>query len=511
MTPMAPTAPIAPRRRRIDPAKLRLWAVLVPLHVGAFLTLYFGTLHFLESAYADAGAEAARQRLDQAVREMPFFAPASSQRANPHIFGHLLVAHSPIGLRLYGRGGDPIGSRNLSADPDDVARVREFLATSRTGSRVWIEHEGDRDLVRGVHRVVADASCTPCHVAGETLGAAAMRIDYTEPLGTLRGDLRLRVGALFGTWILLVGAVTFAVQRSARRSAARIEAELAAAASGRSSGSVETAPLVLDAVTAKVYDGLRRYLEKQRHHEAEVASRLERVDQLASLGQLAAGLAHEIKNPLAGIQGALEVLRDETGEAQVRGLYEEMLGELRRVHQILEQLLDSARPAPLRLATTDIERLLEDTAALLKPALKRRRIELAIEVPAGLPPARLDAAKMRQVLVNLIQNAAEAVSEGGHVTVRASPFPDDAGVILAVVDDGPGIAADVRERLFQPFFTTKFTGTGLGLAITRSLVEQHRGRIEVDSEPGRGSTFYVVLPEQPAAAAGAVGAANGAG
>jgi signal transduction histidine kinase len=104
------------------------------------------------------------------------------------------------------------------------------------------------------------------------------------------------------------------------------------------------------------------------------------------------------------------------------------------------------------------------------------------------------------VLVNLIQNAAEAMKNGGHVAVRASRFPDGGGVILAVADDGPGIPDADHERIFQPFFTTKFTGTGLGLAITRSLVEQHGGRIDLDSEPGRGTTFFVVLPDRDAAA-----------
>ncbi|HLF55856.1 MAG TPA: ATP-binding protein [Thermoanaerobaculia bacterium] len=493
--------------RRIDPAKVRLWAVLVPLHIGAFLVLYFGTLGFLQHAYADAGAEAARQRLDQAVREMPFFAPAASERANPHIFGHLLIAHAPIGLRIYGRTGEPIGARNVSADPDDAARVKEFLVASSRPSEVWVERREGRELVRGLHRMVADQGCTPCHAAGETLGAAAMRIDYTEPLAELRGDLRLRVGALLGTWIVLVGAVSMAVQRSARRSAARLEAELTAAATGRPAGAGRHGPLMLDPVTAEVYDGLRRYLAKQRHREAEVASQLERVDQLASLGQLAAGLAHEIKNPLAGIQGALEVLRDDTPESPVRSIYEEMLAELKRVHQILEQLLTSARPAPVRLAATDVGRLLEDIAGLLRPALRRRQVELRVEVPAGLPAAQLDAAKMRQVLVNLIQNAGEAVDPGGHVVARAGRFPAGGGLILTVEDDGPGIPADARERIFQPFYTTKFSGTGLGLAITRSLIEQHGGRIEVDSEPGRGTTFYVVLPER--AAPGAIEAPAG--
>ena len=111
----------------------------------------------------------------------------------------------------------------------------------------------------------------------------------------------------------------------------------------------------------------------------------------------------------------------------------------------------------------------------------------------------IDPGKLRQVLVNLIQNAAEAMPEtGGHVTVRATAFPAAGSVVVAVEDDGPGIGADHLARLFEPFFTTKFSGTGLGLAISKSIVEQHGGRIEVSSEPGRGTTFLLVLPEERA-------------
>jgi two-component system, sporulation sensor kinase E len=175
-----------------------------------------------------------------------------------------------------------------------------------------------------------------------------------------------------------------------------------------------------------------------------------------------------------------------------------MLDELKRVNGILQQLLESGRPAPLRTVPTDLGKLLADTAELMGPSLRRHRVELKIEIAEGLPEARLDAAKIRQVLVNLIQNAAEAMKSGGHVSVRASRFPEGGGVVIAVVDDGPGMTESVRERIFQPFFTTKFTGTGLGLAITRSLVEQHGGRIDVDSELGRGTTFFVMLPDRDA-------------
>jgi signal transduction histidine kinase len=140
----------------------------------------------------------------------------------------------------------------------------------------------------------------------------------------------------------------------------------------------------------------------------------------------------------------------------------------------------------------------------MAPSLRRQRVDLRTETAGGLPEVQVDPAKLRQVLVNLVQNAAEAMAEsGGQVVVRATHFPLERAVVVAVEDDGPGIPAENLQSLFEPFFTTKFTGTGLGLSISKSLVEQHGGRIEVSSEPGRGTTFLIFLPEKEVAPAAA--------
>jgi len=479
---------------RLDPARQRFWGVVLPIHLAAFATLYFGTSRLLEYTYSHAGAAAAQHQLAQAVSEMPYMMPATPAGRSPHLFTHLLAAHRPIGLRLFGPSGALIGPHNTHPDADEVERVMRVLMTAGHDSDTWVEEQNGRQWVRGAMRLTAGLGCMPCHKAGATLGAATMRIDSTEDLADIRGKLRPQVGLLLALWILVVAVVAFVVQRTVRRSLRGLEADLAAAAAGRGeSGAVHEAPL--DPAAAELYKRLRAFLLRQREREAEVASRLAHVDQLASLGQLAAGLAHEIKNPLAGIQGALEVLKDENKDESMAVLYDDMLAELRRVNGILQRLLESGRAAPVRLARTDVAKLVTETVALLGPSLRRRNVDLTADIAAGLPELPLDAAKIRQVLLNLVQNAGEAMAEnGGHVKLRASAMPDGLGAILAVEDDGPGIPREDLDRLFEPFFTTKFTGTGLGLAISKAVVEQHGGRIEVDSEPGRGTTFFVFLP-----------------
>ena len=474
--------------------------MLVPIHLGAFAALYFGTFALLERAYTQAASTAARFQLDEAVRGMPLDSEAGADGRSPHVFSRTLAANQPIGLRLYRDDGTPLGSTNLSPDRAEQRRVRRFLADAAAHNETWIETDAQsRQWMHGLVRLEAGVSCTPCHAANVTLGAAAMRIDFTEPLAEIRSIMGWRIGWLLAAWVTLIAGVTIIVQRTVRRSAARLGEELKAAESGR--GALDAAPsqLPLDPVTAEVHRALRELLTRQRQREADVSVRLARVDQLASLGQLAAGLAHEIKNPLAGIQGALEVLRDESGDGETVRIYEEMLAELRRVNVIIHRLLESGRPAPLRLALTDLGNLLDETSELLRSSLRRQRVELVTEAAAGLPALQLDPAKIRQVLVNLIQNAAEAMPEpGGRITVRASGFPAEAAVVVAVEDNGAGIAPGELARVFEPFFTTKFTGTGLGLAISKSLIEQHGGRIEVTSELGRGSSFLLILPARSA-------------
>jgi signal transduction histidine kinase len=484
--------------RAVDATRFRTWAVLVPLHLLAFLALYVGTSKLLEKAYGEAGVEAARQRLEQVVREMPFFVPRGRGATNPHVFTHALAAHQDIDLELFGATGRPLGVGSVGPDTFSP-EIRQFLASGEA-QKVWLERWGPREIVHGRTRLIAGRSCASCHAEGTVLGAASMRIDYTAPLAAMRAHLRGNLALLLAVWVALLGLSATAVKLTVSRSAARLRADLDDAVAGTQRREVAR-PLVLDPVSAEVHQSLRDFLVRQHQREVELADRLAHVDQLAHLGELAAGLAHEIKNPLAGIQGALEVLRDDSrGDEEKVRLYEEMLSELRRVNTILQRLLESGRPAPLRLVRSDCAQLVRDTIDLLAAPLRRKQIALTAEVAPSLPALRLDPAKIRQVLVNLIQNAAEALDgRGGRITVRATGFPDGDGVVIAVGDDGPGIAPEVLDRVFQPFFTTKFTGTGLGLAISKSIIEQHGGRIEIDSAVEQGTTIYLFLPMQPVA------------
>ncbi|HEX7671295.1 MAG TPA: ATP-binding protein, partial [Polyangiaceae bacterium] len=229
----------------------------------------------------------------------------------------------------------------------------------------------------------------------------------------------------------------------------------------------------------------------------EAQGRLVRSERLASVGRLAAGLAHEVGNPIAAILGMQDLLLEGgLNEEEQRDFMTRMKKETERIHAILRDLLDFARPGRgLETAEAgNVETAIYDTATLLGPQQSMRDVDLAVDVHPDLPPVTLSREHLVQVLLNLLLNAADACQKGGHVAVRAFAAGD--GVRIAVEDDGPGVAADVRGTLFEPFVTTKEVGkgTGLGLAVCRGLVEGAGGSIALDADYPSGARFVVELP-----------------
>src|SRR5471030_673542 len=170
---MKPSTPGAWRRvaPSMDPARLRFWGIVLAIHAVAFAALYFGNYQLLEEAYSQAGAAAARRQIEQVVREMPSMMPGVPGQGNPHLFGHLLAMHQPIGLRLYSDSAALIWPHNIPPERDETERVRRLLADARRRDEIWIEEGKGQEWVRGVVRVDTGQDCLPCHQAGRTLGA----------------------------------------------------------------------------------------------------------------------------------------------------------------------------------------------------------------------------------------------------------------------------------------------------------------------------------------------------
>lgn len=235
----------------------------------------------------------------------------------------------------------------------------------------------------------------------------------------------------------------------------------------------------------------------------DVQSHILQSEKLAALGQLAAGIMHEINNPLATIAACVAAgegrLADVTGSGApaLREYLTVIDKEVERCTNIVNGLLDFSRPKGKTKAPSELNHLVDETLGLLRHHSRFKSIALTRELDAGLPPVIVNAEQIIQVLMALSINALDAMEGGGRLTVRTGLSRRRAGEVLVEVEDtGPGVSSSVQSKIFDPFFTTKAPGrgTGLGLSICYGIVEEHRGRIEVDSAPGRGATFRVYLP-----------------
>jgi two-component system sensor histidine kinase HydH len=247
--------------------------------------------------------------------------------------------------------------------------------------------------------------------------------------------------------------------------------------------------------------GVLRDLTEQH----EMQRRLIHQETLASLGQMAAGVAHEIRNPLGGIKMAVSLLAGlgdrsarSTGSSGSDGLAREMVETARsavlEIEAIVSSLLDYARDTELDRQPYDLERILAEVVQALGAEAASRGVRLSCEALPGLVVALLDGQKIRQVVTNVVRNGIEAAERrpGARVDVRC--VRHDGAITVDVTDNGAGMTAEERRQMFRPFFTTKPAGTGLGLAIVKKIVDLHGGEIHVESEPGRGTRVRIVLP-----------------
>ncbi|MDP6932766.1 MAG: ATP-binding protein [Myxococcota bacterium] len=222
----------------------------------------------------------------------------------------------------------------------------------------------------------------------------------------------------------------------------------------------------------------------------QMQTTLERERRLAMVGRLAAALAHEIRNPLASLSGAVQLMRDE----KPGPLQEIVLREVTRLNDLVEEFLDTARPLNVNIRTTDVEEVVHEVVgAFTKDPRYREEIEVEINV-GELSPVQLDRDRLHQVLWNLLLNAAQA-PEVGLISLAARADLEE--LVLSVSDDGPGIPVELRSRIFDPFYTTRSGGTGLGLAIVEQVVRAHGGSVHVTDSDAGGTTFLLNFPQQP--------------
>jgi len=392
---------------------------------------------------------------------------------------------------MAGRVVTPTGRIAFSTEPqelNDVVRQlpAELFAANRIlqGTRV----EKSEQFAVTMSPVQNHTACQRCHGPGATyIGAIILEKSMAPAEASIATNRNLLI--VYGVVIFaLVGIVLWLlIVRFISQPVGELLTQMRR---------VETGDLAARAISPRVdeigelergFNGMVESLDltKRALHAAH-EQQIQQASKLASVGELAAGLAHEIRNPLAGIAAAVEVLAEHRA-GQDREITQEIQVQVKRLNTTLSDLLNFARPREPEIAPCDLAGLVRQMLALVRADAHKHHIQVLEEIPADLPTINADAMQIQQAILNLLLNAIQAMPDGGTLTVRAAGGVDR--VRLTIQDTGGGIPAEIREKIFAPFFTTKHRGTGLGLAITRTILEKHHGTIAVDSEVGCGTMF----------------------
>jgi two-component system, NtrC family, sensor kinase len=243
---------------------------------------------------------------------------------------------------------------------------------------------------------------------------------------------------------------------------------------------------------------LQQLRESRKEIETMHRTQMSRAEHLATLGELATGLAHEIRNPLAGIAGVIEIIgRDLPPTSPAREMVKDVRVEINQINRILTDLLETARPHPPQIMRSNLNTTVEHAVMLARQQVLSQPIRIELEQAPDLADVEHDSDQIHQVVLNLLLNAVQSIDGTGTVKVVIGSRHDCASITVS--DTGRGIPEQQLAQIFRPFYTTRGNGTGLGLSLVRRIVEEHHGRITVTSEVGKGSAFEVLLPFTAAA------------
>jgi len=406
--------------------------------------------------------------------------------------------HGITGVRIF----NPEGLVLSSADPQEIGShvdVRDFsLFNEKISEGVFQGQKGEQVLAM-VRPIVSDERCFRCHGSERrVIGVLNMNFSLAEMYLQLRETSQLFLISTLIILAFLAAGISVVMIRFLRRPLEKITRCMSQVEAGDLT--VRMQPVqddeigqLMNGFNAMVGNLSRAQNELENYHYQQMA----RVDRLASVGEMAAGLAHEIKNPLAGISGAISVLSDDYPEGdQRREIMLQIQNQIGRLDKTVNDLLYFGKPGQPEFAFADINDLLKQTLLFVAQHPESKNIGRVDEMTRDLPAVWIDLKQIQQVVLNIALNAVQSMTEGGMLTVVTEQIERDmkSWVRIRITDTGPGIAPEVRAKIFTPFYTTKTQGTGLGLPICRQLMENNGGSLEVESEVGKGTVFSLLLP-----------------
>jgi signal transduction histidine kinase len=402
------------------------------------------------------------------------------------------------GVRIF----HPDGRVLKSSEPNEIGRRVDphGLATFLQGQKHSVFRGPSGDEVMGVVKpIYSERRCTPCHGAGRRV-IGVLNLDLS--LADMEAQL-LQTSQLFGLTmltivLLLTGGISLIFNRFVRQPLQTMTTKMAQVEEGDLT--VRLDPQSNDEVGSLMVS-FNSMVDRLRQANEDLQSchyqQMERVDRLASVGEMSAGIAHEIKNPLTAISGAVTVLADDFAEDDPRReVVSQVLEQIARLDKAATDLLFFGRPGKPSFDYVDTNELLNKTMFFVSQHPEARNVHQVKEFTRNLPPVWVDEKQLQQVFFNIIINAIQAMQNGGTLLLQTDLVEEQGKDVVKVLigDSGPGIKPEDMEAVFTPFFTTKTQGTGLGLAICQQLMEQQGGALKISSRLGEGTRVVINLP-----------------
>jgi signal transduction histidine kinase len=408
--------------------------------------------------------------------------------------------HKLLGVRIF----HPHGIVMKSSNPAEVGKPVDegdygLFINNRSDGIYPLPGPGQGEVLKMIKPIYNQEQCHICHGSkSRIIGLLDVNYSLAETRKRMVEGTKLFIVSTAAIIAFLSVAVSLVLLKFVRKPLNRIVRNMARVEEGdlsvrmQTEGTDEIGRLIVsfNSMVGKL-DTAKRELE-QFHFQ-----QMERADRLASVGEMAAGIAHEIKNPLTGIAAAITILRDDFPPADPRiEIVNEVLEQIKRLDKTVNDLLFFGKPTPPEPTLTDLNAILKKTLMFASQHRGGKNITKQLELQEDLPPVYVDPKQIQQVFLNLILNAVQAMQDQGVLTITSTLLERKGTpwVRVGIADTGPGIPQPILEKIFTPFFTTKAQGTGLGLAICHKLVIQHHGTISVTSHDGKGTIFTIELP-----------------
>ncbi|MBI5846712.1 MAG: HAMP domain-containing protein [Nitrospirae bacterium] len=409
-----------------------------------------------------------------------------------------LAAEDVRAVRVFSDSGNILSSTvpGEVGQKVDEQHVRAFRA--RKGNSIIVHKSHDVKVYSSIMVMGNDWPCQRCHGAGDEIRAI---VDLEVMHGKEESAVTSVVARTIAVWLVSTCLFSFALviisRRQIRKPLANTIAEIRRIADGDLTARVSDADndeleeIAID--VNRITSALQKTTQAVQRYESTEMSQLEK---MASIGEVAATVAHEIKNPLAGISGALQVMAEDLPDDSPRKeICREILSEIDRLDRCVKELIIFSRPQEINPVPADLNNIVARAAASVAMVASTMGIEVSA-LPGALPETSVDPDQIEKVLTELLLYQMQHMPEGGMITVSTLYDPEKDEIRITSADTARAMTDENIRNIFKPSFSTKYTGSGLGLAVSRNIVESHNGRIRAESEPGIGNFFHIIMPSK---------------